>query len=651
MARSFTPEDSVRLKSVSDSQISPDGQAVAFVCGDSFTASGKDAPKLPRSRIYLAHASRGHVEGAPQEFTAGPRSDSAPRWSPDGSSLAFLSDREKDGERQIYLLPAAGGEARRLTAVEGSIPNPRSLNPLKWFADGSRLGFLLIDGDSADDKRRTEAGDDAIEFEARPKYQRLWTVDPSTGGVECVSPDGLQVWEFDISPDGTRAVAVVSDQPYEWDWYRCRITVFDLKGGNASTVYHTKRQVAKATWSPDGRQIAFLTSNWSDRGVDAGDVMLMPATGGQARNLTEGQEASFDSLRWHEGQIIAGANVDGGSGVASIDPASGHVEWIWRGRVAMSGWSMAGNGALSAVFGRLDAPRQVYVAAPGSTPGKGGLEWRQVTRLHEDLAEAALPTYSEVRWKASDGLELQGFLAVPSGKPNGPLPTVLLVHGGPTSACRAGIEDSHRWAAFLAGAGLAVFMPNYRGSTGRGVAFAESNIGDMGGKDLGDMLSGLDHLVSQGVADPERLGIAGWSYGGFTAMWAITQTDRFKAAVAGAGISDWRSFHGKSYLQTWDSIHYGDADPYDSKGPHSRFSAINYIRKVRTPTLILHGEQDGDVPVEQSYQFFRALRELGVETSLVVFPRERHGPTEYNHVLDINRRAADWLVERLARRT
>jgi dipeptidyl aminopeptidase/acylaminoacyl peptidase len=645
MGRTFSPEIAVRVRSVSDPRISPDGSRVAYVSGDSFTASGKDATKLARTNIFTARPDG----GAGHQMTNGPRSDSGPRWSPDGRSLAFLSDRDKDGERQIYLLSMSGGEARKLTSVDGAIPSPRSLNPLKWFADGRRLGFLVIDGDTADEEKRHEAGDDPVEFEARPKFQRLWTVDTSTGQTECVSPDDLQIWEFDLSPAADRVVAVVSDQPYEWDWYRCRIAVFDLRG-RASTIYQAKRQVAKPTWSADGRQIAFLTSNWSDRGVDAGDIMIVPATGGAARNLTEGQAASYDSLAWHEGRIVAGANVDGGSGIARIDPSSGKHEWLWQDRAALSGWSISANGVIAATLARLDALRQVFVAGPMPATPSRKLDWRNVTRLHEELADVDLPVFTEVRWKASDGLELQGFLAVPSGTPPSggrKLPTVLLAHGGPTSACRAGIEETHRWAAFLAAAGLAVFMPNYRGSTGRGVAFAESNIGDMGGKDLGDMLSGLDHLVARGVADPDRLGVAGWSYGGFTAMWAVTQTDRFKAAVAGAGIADWRSFHGRSYLHTWDSIHYGDGDPYDLESPHHRFSPINYIKRVRTPTLILHGEQDGDVPVEQSHLFFRALQDLGIESQLVVYPREKHGPTEFAHIVDINRRAVEWLVGHL----
>jgi dipeptidyl aminopeptidase/acylaminoacyl peptidase len=169
----------------------------------------------------------------------------------------------------------------------------------------------------------------------------------------------------------------------------------------------------------------------------------------------------------------------------------------------------------------------------------------------------------------------------------------------------------------------------------------------MGGEDYQDMLAGLDHLVETGIADPARLGICGWSYGGFTAAWAVTQTDRFKAAVMGAGIADWRSFHGRSYLHSWDAIHYNDSDPYDVESAHASFSPINFIKNAKTPTLILHGEQDWDVPVEQGYQFHRALRDLGVDTRLVVYPREPHGVEEYEHQLDIARRVRQWFEERL----
>ncbi|MBI4304687.1 MAG: S9 family peptidase [Chloroflexi bacterium] len=641
MPRRFAPEDLLRIRSLFDPQISPDGRAIAFVSGDSFTSSGKVATKFPKSRINII-ADDGRSS---RELTSGPRADSAPRWSPDGTRLAFLSDRDKDGQRQVFVLPMSGGEAKRITSVEGSIPSPRSLNPLKWLSDGTKLAFLLIDAEPPEEKERKESGDDGADFENRPKHQRLWTVDINTCETECVSPDGLQVWEFDISSDGARAAAVVSDQPYEWDWYRSRIAVFEPGQGAARTIYQSSRQVAKPACSPDGKSIAFLSSTWSDRGVDAGDILVIPAGGGAPRNLTEGHQASHDSIRWlSDTEILAGANVDGGSGLAKIDAVSGKSRWLWQAREALGAWSVTPDGtALAAVIGKLDRVREIYAARET----KGALAWQRLTDNQSALSDIELPTVTEIQWRARDGLMLRGFLALPAAARNGPLPAVLLVHGGPTSACRASLEDCGRWALPLAGAGLAVFMPNYRGSTGRGVAFAELNLGDMGGKDFQDMLAGIDHLVAEGIADPDRLGVGGWSYGGFTTMWAVTQTDRFKAAVAGAGISDWRSFHGKSYLHTWDTMHYAGADPYDPEGPHVRFSPINYVKRVRAPTLILHGEEDGDVPVEQSFLFHRALKDLAVETQLVTYPREPHGPHEYRHVLDILTRTVEWFERKL----
>ena len=199
----------------------------------------------------------------------------------------------------------------------------------------------------------------------------------------------------------------------------------------------------------------------------------------------------------------------------------------------------------------------------------------------------------------------------------------------------------------LATQGIVVFLPNPRGSTGWGLEFAESNIGDMGGKDWEDIQLGVDHCIAEERADPDRLGIAGWSYGGFMTAWAVTQTERFKAAMMGAGIADWRSFHGRSYLCDWDAIHYGDADPWDLDGTFKKFSPITYVKNAKTPTLIMHGAEDGDVPVEQSFLFYRALQDLGVESELVVYPREPHGLQERNHMLDLNKRITEWFVKHL----
>ncbi len=640
MARPFSVEDSVRLKHVGDAQISPDGQTVAFVVGNGFVESGPNRTKLPTADIYAIT----DAAGEPLQLTRSPRSDTTPRWSPDGRYLAFYSDREEDGQRQLYLLPADGGEASRLTTVRGTLPGPRSLNPLKWFPDGKSLAFQMTDALSEDEQEASDGGKDAIEFEATHHFTRIWSVGPEGHEPVCISPDELQIWEFAISPDGARVAAVVSDLPYEWDWYRCRLIVFAIGSSEAVTIVDTPRQVAKPVWSPDGSRIAYLTSNWSDRGSDSGDVMVVSPDGGESRNLTPDASASFDSIHWPAESLIATANIDGGSGIAVLDTDGGDPEWLWRSESWLKGMTINSTGDIGAVITTPNGPSEVYT---GRVSGSS-LELHQRTSLHPGFDEVTVGKMSAIHWTAPDDREVSGYLVVPDSDGNTPLPTVALIHGGPASAVRGGLDDGRRWAHLLAANGFAVYLPNYRGSTGRGLAWTESNIGDMGGADFADMMAGLDALIESGIADPARLGITGWSYGGFTTAWAVTQTDRFKAAIMGAGISDWRSFHGRSYLHSWDVIHYGGSDPYDPESPHARFSPINYVANVKTPTLILHGEEDWDVPVEQSYQFYRALKDLGVETELVVYPREPHGPVEYEHVIDIGNRLVDWFKAKLS---
>ena len=272
---------------------------------------------------------------------------------------------------------------------------------------------------------------------------------------------------------------------------------------------------------------------------------------------------------------------------------------------------------------------------------------RQLTHLHPQAAEIEVGETVVQHWTGADGWEMQGLLIKPVGyQPGQRYPLVMWVHGGPTGMASSRYYASFLWNQLLAGAGYAVFLPNYRGSTGWGLEFAESNIGDMGGKDFEDMLRGVDSLIESGIADPQRLGIAGWSYGGFTAAWAVSQTDRFRAAVMGAGISHWLSFHGKSSLADWDAIHYAES-PYEPAGRFQKFSPLSYHENLNTPTLILHGAEDQDVPVEQSYLFYRALKDKSVPTELIVYPREDHAIKERTHLLDMSRRVLAWFRQYL----
>ena len=636
--RQLIPEDVLSFQNVADAQISPDGAQVAFVIGDSF----KSGSKWSKSNIWIVAADGGE----PRQLTDGPRTDSLPRWSPDGKWLAFLTDRHKDGQRQVALLDIETGEITDLTDVEGVVPSPRGLNSLQWSPDGQALAFLMEDPDTEDEREKKKTKDDAILFEQNPKYVRVWSVSVENRELACVSPDDLQIWEFAWSPDAGSLAAVVSDLPYEWAWYSNRLVRFDL-GGEASTIVKPQRPLAFPCWSPSGSRLSYISASWSDRGCVAGDIWIVDADGNDSpADVTEGAVASFGWVHWiSENELLTIAHERGGIGIHRVDLDSGEPPtslWWEQVSVTESAWprfSRSTNGRLAVVMEDADNPREVWV---GDDP-QGAIQWSRCTQLHSQAAEITIGQTEVHHWKGADGWEMQGLVIKPVGyEPGRTYPLVMWVHGGPTGVSGSRYQAASLWNQLLANQEYAVFLPNYRGSVGWGLEFSESNLGDMGGKDFEDMMLGIDSLIESGLADADRLAIAGWSYGGFTAAWAVSQTDRFKAAVMGAGISHWLSFHGRSCLSDWDAIYY-QASPYDSNGPFQRFSPLTYYDQLNTPTLILHGEVDQDVPVEQSQLFYRALKDKGVPTELVVYPREPHGVTERAHLLDMSRRVIDWL--------
>ena len=636
--RPLTLDDTVSFRSPSDARISPDGGRVAFVVAKPYRVD----TIFPRSAVWSVPANGGDAS----RLTFGPRTDEAPRWSPDGATLAFLSDREWEGRRQVRLLPVAGGEALQLTHHRGSIAAGHGHSPMEWSPDGRRIAFLAAEAPAS---RATDAGDE-IEFEKHPVFTRVHIADVESGETEAVSPEGLHIWEFCWSPDGKEFAAVVSDLPYETSWYKCRLAAFSSAGGPARNLHRSARPVGKPAWSPDGASVAFLSSMWSDRGNTIGDVFVVPAGGGKARDVTASHGVSISSFAWtgDSARILTVAHDDGGMGISEVGVATAERHALWRGDVVLAGatesFTMDASETMAMVREDGQNPSDVWIARRTQQ----ALEWDRLTDLNPHSAEIAAGETRSLHWTGADGLDMQGWLLLPEDvRSEGPFPMVTLVHGGPLLAHLNRYTPAYREQGLLAASGIAVFMPNPRGSTGWGLEFAESNIGDMGGKDWEDIVAGIDHCIGLGIADPDRLGIAGNSYGGFMAAWAVTQTNRFRGALMRAGISDWRSFHGKTSITAWDSLFYGDADPWEPDGIFANFSPITHVKSVKTPTLIIHGEIDRDVPVEQAYLFHRALSELGVETELVVYPREPHGFSERAHILDATRRTVAWFSERL----
>lgn len=622
--RPITHDDALGVRSVTDVALGPDGKQIAFALTDNWISGLKN----PRSALWLLPT----VGGSAAPITGGPQCDRLPRWSPDGKRLAFLSDRSDPagGAMRLHLYTLATGHIEAVACPAGSVKD------FKWSASGTEIAVLLES--KSDDGN---GGSDPVCFEARPHYWRVWVLALRDGQPKAVTPEGQQVWEFDWSPDQRSFVLLTSQTPFEWSWYQTRLAIVDMDGGPLRTLFTPgHRQLARPLFSPDGIQVAFLCSSWSDRGHVAGDLWSVPAAGGAAANLTPGYAGSISWMEWESRDtLLTLATEDFDSVIASVgtdgsrhDHARG--EFVCAPR-AQSAFSRVGN--LVAV-GRDDAthPADVWTL----TLGDGG-EWRQLTDLNPHIAHVAMGQPQVFRWRTFDGLELDGLLTLPLGyQPGQRYPVVVNPHGGPTS--RTAHRFTPGWQQFLAVHGCAVFQPNFRGSTGRGVAFAEANLGDLGGGDFQDIMAGVDALVAAGIADPERLGFGGWSYGGFLSAWAATQTNRFKCIMMGAGIANWLSFHGRSYLQTWDEL-YLKGNPYTGD-VYARSSPIHHVDRVKTPVLIVHGEKDGDVPVGQSYEFHRALVERGVRAELVVYPREPHGFREPAHLRDLWTRVLGWFT-------
>lgn len=640
--KKFSLDTLETFRVVTDAQIHPDASCVAFVVSELTHPRGKN----PRANIYHADANGENVRA----FTTADACEMHPRWSPDGSALAFISDRARVDDFQIYVMPRAGGEAEQLTHGARVNPPYRDISMFKWSPDGTRIAFLQKEETSKDITTRREKGFDEINFEAHPQFTRVVIVDVAARKTHVVTRGDVQVWEFDWAPNGQELILICSAAPYEWSWYDPWLARVSAKGGNPRKIFsRPTKQLGHPRWSPDGHHLAFVSSLWSDRGIIGGDLYVTDANGKNARVVSDGYAGTVSGVQWLDAQrLISVGYLQGQAAITQFD-IEGAAQNIWSGQGAFQEshtpkFSRAQNGTLAVVRSAPEMPREVWTF-DSSDPDAS--VWTQLTNLNKSFQELATGEHEIFEWTSRDGKAMQGILVKPLGASQRKrLPLIVHPHGGPTGISANEFFSPMRWTYHLTNRGFAVFMPNYRGSTGWGIEFAEANRGDLGGKDFEDIMAGVDALIERGIADPKRMGFGGWSYGGFLTAWCITQTNRFRAAVAGAAITNWKSFHGTSYLNRWDELHY-NANPYERGGVYDKFSPMNFIENATTPTLILHGEKDGDVPVSQGHELFRALRERGVETELVIYPREPHGPGETAHVQDLITRVCDWFARHL----
>jgi dipeptidyl aminopeptidase/acylaminoacyl peptidase len=592
---------------VRETAVSPDGRRVAWV---------QDA-----ADIFVASLD----SGRPEPLRIADGRDIA--WSPDSRTLAFLSASE------LYTLDADGGVPRRLAELTGYAAAPR------WSPDGRMIAVLFTkDAPRAAGPLQPVAQTGVIG--ERIFNQRIATVDLGTGAVRQVSPPDLYVYEYDWSPDGRAFAATAAPGPGDNNWFIAKMYTIDAGTGKAREIVKPARQIAAPRWSPDGTRIAYISGLMSDEGSTGGDVFVVPAEGGKPRDVTPDLYASASAIDWlDKGRILFSEQVDGDSGFATLDLASGRVKTLWKGAgsVQRGGWvpdlSLARDGRTSAVIRQsFDAPPEVWAGPIG--------DWRQISRANRDVRPAWGDAQS-IHWP-SGGRSVQGWLLYPRGYDHARRwPLVVMPHGGP-----AAMERSH-WpgatlGGMLAASGYFVLYPNPRGSFGFGEEFTQDNVRSFGYADFRDILAGVDHVVWTLPVDNNRVGITGWSYGGYMTMWAVTQTQRFRAAVAGAGVSDFQSYYGENQIDQWMIPFFG-ASVYDDPAVYWRSSPITFIKNVKTPTLVLVGERDAECPAPQSWEFWHALKTLGVETQLVVYPNEGHAITDAEHQRDIVQRSVAWF--------
>jgi dipeptidyl aminopeptidase/acylaminoacyl peptidase len=618
-------------KTFEQAAISPDGKQVAWVERIS-----------PVETAILVSAVQG---GTPRRITAsaaGKHSEDSIAWSPDSKRIAFLSDAARAGQQQLYVASAAGGVATKLTGVQGVLASPG------WSPDGKTIAVLFTENAfRAAGPLVAEVPQTGVIKEAVTE-QRLALV-PATGGkLQQISPADMYVYEYDWSPDGKRFVATAAHGNGDDNWYIAQIYTLDAAGGGMNSIYKPPidSQIANPAWSPDGKSVAFISGLMSDEPAIGGDIFVLPSTGGEARNITPEIRASASWLTWTGGgsTILFGEEFDGVSQIATVALAGGKVETLAydKGRLLANGWgtmvSISADGKTAAVIrDSMSTPPEVWAGPIG--------EWKQVTSVNASLK----PAWGEIRsvhWP-NDNFNIQGWLLYPLNfDKNQQYPMVVSVHGGPSSMAHSAWPGPQSYAVALSAAGYFVLFPNPRGSYGQGEAFTRANVKDFGGGDFRDIIAGVNGVPGMEPIDRQRIGVTGWSYGGYMTMWAVTQTDKFKAAVAGAGIANYQSYYGENLIDKWMIPFFG-ASVYDDPKVYEKSSPITFIKQVKTPTLVLVGDSDGECPTPQSYEFWHALKTLGVDTELVVYEHEGHMFASPAHQRDRIERVVRWFDQRL----
>jgi dipeptidyl aminopeptidase/acylaminoacyl peptidase len=609
--------------------LSPDGTHVAWVQSTAATTSKQTSIRetsgsTPAKLVDLP--------------ITGERTDFDPAWSPDSKTMAFFSSSGEKDQRQLWLVNANGSGAKKITNLNGYAARPQ------WSHDGKQVAFLYVEGAGGGGPLMAAPATTGV-IDTAIHNQRIAVVDVATAVVRQLSPADLHIYDFDWSPNDKAFLVTAAPGPGDNNWWIAQIYTIGVAKGNVTSIYKPSLEVAVPRWSPDGKSIAFIEGLMSDEGFHGGDLFTMTADGRDLVNRTQNRKASVNSFFWQApDRILLIEYVGGGSAISELSLTNNSAQTIWNGPEGIHAFgnfpdfSRSSDGKLAAAeLSSYNKPPEVFAGPLG--------QWRQLTGNNTSL-QAEWGKAESIEW-TNEGFNIQGWLVPPEKVESGKkYPMVVLIHGGPsgvtTSAWPASFGMSRAIIAALSMRGYYVLLPNPRGSYGQGEDFTRANVNDFGGGDLRDDLAGVDAAVKKFPVDPDRLGVTGWSYGGFMTMWTVTQTDRFRAAVAGAGIANWQSYYGQNRIDQWMIPFFG-ASVYDDPAVYEKSSPIRFIKNVKTPTLMVVGERDAECPASQSYEFWHALKTLGVPTKLIVYPGEGHMFIDPKHQIDRLEQTVAWF--------
>lgn len=632
----WTPELQMKVKNVGEVVPSPDGRWAVYAQ----TRPVMDGEKSES----LTHLWIARTDGSERfQLTSGEKSATAPRFSPDGKFVYFLSERE--GKPAVYRIPVDGGEAERIS--EGNI----AAGTYELSPNGKWIAFTGRATDSEEERARREKRDFRV-IDESPRNAQLWiaTVEPDASGKRTpkqLAAGPYNVSGMDWSPDSRRIAFETRPTPDANDGRKADILEVEVETGRVRVLSATAASEAQPRYSRDGKYLAFVRTEAPAGVLNGARLVLITLATGQNRELPPTPDESPSIVDWaRDSRAIYFVEAKGTRSLIYAMPVDGPPRTAYAPAKGTLGFGARMN-STGSHFGYTrqssDEPVEAYVLA---------VEGREPVRISAANTGMKMPPLGEtkvIRWKSKDGREIEGLLTLPAGYQKGTrVPLILNIHGGPAGAFNEsfiGAAGLYPIATF-ASKGWATLRPNPRGSSAYGRAFRAANLQDWGGGDFQDIMTGVDYVIAEGVADPNRMVVMGWSYGGYMTNWVITQTSRFKAAVAGAGLSNMPSMWGTNDIPSVLDDYYG-GPWYDQPELYKKLSPLYHVKNVTTPTLILHGEQDIRVPTSQGYEMYNAIRRKGIEAQMVVYPRTPHGPREPKFVLDIMQRHIDWVEKHI----